>query len=207
DGAVRASYEALNALVKQVQQFTFGFLDHRVLLNNILTPDRSLKNLESDFSKRGLGAVTFPAGITLGGYRRVLSVICASPEELDRNGGVKRYFEQNFVEGVRIIPGQKGTASTEETVLEGDPEALVAAQELALDSELAVQVAAPELVVRARVLALRAAAHSVAVGLVAAWEQVVPAQVRAAAEVDRPLVRAEAAVREEAARAEAEGAA
>src|SRR5436305_940091 len=128
DGAVRASYEALNALVKQVQQFTFGFLDHRVLLNNILTPDRSLKNLESDFSKRGLGAVTFPAGITLGGYRRVLAVICASPEELERNGGVKRYFEQNMVEGVRIIPGQKGTASTEETVLEGDPEALLRAQ-------------------------------------------------------------------------------
>src|SRR5205823_11506753 len=96
------------------------------------TPDRSLRNLESDFSKRGLGAVTFPAGITLGGYRRVLAVICASPDELDRNGGVKRYFEQNMVEGVRIIPGQKGTASTEETVLEGDPEALLAAQNAGL---------------------------------------------------------------------------
>ena len=91
---------------------------------------------------------------------------------------------------------------------------MVAAQELALDSELAVQVAAPELVVRAWVLALRAAARSVA-----AWEQEVPAQARpaaaaqvvpalvlaeAAAEVDRPLVLAEAAVRAEAVRAEAE---
>ena len=89
----------------------------------------------------------------------------------------------------------------------------MAAQELALDSELAVQVAAPELVVRAWVLALRAAARSVA-----AWEQEVPAQARpaaaqvvpalvlaeAAAEVDRPLVLAEAAVRAEAVRAEAE---
>jgi len=132
DGAVKQSYEALNLLVKQVQQFTFGFLDHRVLLNNILTPDRSLRILESEFSKRGLGAVTFPAGITLGGYRRVLSVICANPEEISRQGGVKRLFEKNEVEGVRIIPGQKGTSSTEETVLEGDPESLLAAQNAAV---------------------------------------------------------------------------
>src|SRR5205814_2211554 len=106
-------------------------LDHRVLLNNILTPDKSLRILENEFSKRGLGAVTFPAGLTMGGYRRLLSVICAYPEEIQRNGGIKRYFEQNQVEGVRVIPGQKGTSSMEATVLEGDPESLMAAQNAA----------------------------------------------------------------------------
>src|SRR5438270_5998044 len=109
DSAVKQSYEALNLIVKLVNQFTFGFLDHRVLLNNILTPDRSLRLLESEFSKRGLGAVTFPAGLTLGGYRRGLSVICSSPEQIDTNRGHKRYFEQNQVEGVRVMSGQKGT--------------------------------------------------------------------------------------------------
>src|SRR5256714_291375 len=131
DGAVKQSYEALNLIVKAVNQFTFGFLDHRVLLNNILTPDKSLRIVESEFSKRGLGAVTFPAGLTMGGYRRLLSIICATPDEIQRHGGIKRYFEQNQVEGVRVIPGQKGTSSMEETVLEGDPESLIAAQNAA----------------------------------------------------------------------------
>src|SRR5438105_7502166 len=131
DGAVKQSYEALNLLVKVVNQFTFGFLDHRVVLNNILTPDKSLRILENEFSKRGLGAVTFPAGLTMGGYRRLLSIICASPDEIQQHGGIKRYFEQNQVEGVRVIPGQKGTSSMEETVLEGDPESLMAAQNAA----------------------------------------------------------------------------
>ncbi|PYX91776.1 MAG: hypothetical protein DMG67_09000 [Acidobacteria bacterium] len=135
DSAVRQSYEALNALVKQVQQFTFGFIDHRVLLNNILTPDRTLRNLESEFSKRGIGAVAFPAGITLGGFRRFLSVICDTPENIEANGGIRRYYERNKVEGVRVIAGVKGASSMEETVLEGDPESLLAAQRLAMESQ------------------------------------------------------------------------
>jgi|SRR5579859_1238147 len=135
DSAVRQSYEALNALVKQVQQFTFGFIDHRVLLNNILTPDRTLRNLESEFSKRGIGAVAFPAGITLGGFRRFLGVICDTPENIEANGGIRRYYERNKVEGVRLIAGVKGASSTEETILEGDPESLLAAQRLAMESQ------------------------------------------------------------------------
>ncbi len=135
DSAVRQSYESLNALVKQVQQFTFGFIDHRVLLNNVLTPDRTLRNLESEFSKRGIGAVTFPAGITLGGFRRCLGVICDTPENIESNGGIRRYYERNRVEGVRVIAGVKGASSMEETVLEGDPESLLAAQRLAMESQ------------------------------------------------------------------------
>ena len=101
DSAVRQSYEALNALVKQVQQFTFGFIDHRVLLNNILTPDRTLRNLESEFSKRGIGAVAFPAGITLGGFRRFLSVICDTPENIEANGALDRADLRNERRSIR----------------------------------------------------------------------------------------------------------
>src|SRR5260370_25537513 len=135
DGAVGQSYEALNALVKQVQQFTFGFIDHRVLMNNILNPDRRLRNLESEFSMGGIGAVAFPAGITLGGFRRFLSVICDTPENIEANGGIRRYYERNKVEGVRVIAGVKGASSMEETVLEDDPESLLAAQRLAMESQ------------------------------------------------------------------------
>src|SRR5919109_2757710 len=95
DGAVKQSYEALNLIVRTVNQFTFGFFDHRVLLNNVLTPDKTLRILENEFSKRGLAAVTFPAGLTLGGYRRLLAIICASPDEIMQHGGIKRFFEQN----------------------------------------------------------------------------------------------------------------
>lgn len=128
DSAVRASYDALNSLAKQVTQLTFGFYDHRVLINNLLTPDRSLRTLESDFSKRGLAAVVFPAGITMGAYRNVLSIICAHPEEIEKHGGVKRFFEEMPIEGVRVIQGQKGTSTMEEAVLEGDPESLLTNQ-------------------------------------------------------------------------------
>jgi hypothetical protein len=133
DVAVRQSFEALNALVLRVQQFTFGFMDHRVLINNILTPpDRTLKVLEAEFSKRGIGAVTFPAGIALGAYRRVLGVICSSPDKIEQGGGIKKYFEDNKVEGVRVMPGVKGSSSMEETTLEGDPESLMAMQGIGL---------------------------------------------------------------------------
>ena len=135
DTVVRQSYESLNALVKQVQQFTFGFIDHRVLINNILTPDRTLRNLESEFSKRGIGAIVIPAGITLGGFRQFLAIICDTPEHIEENGGIRRYYERNKIEGVRIVPGVKGVSSTEETVLEGDPESLLAAQRLAMESQ------------------------------------------------------------------------
>lgn len=135
DNAVRTSYEALNSLVMQVQQFTFGFMDHRVLLNNILTPDRTLRLLESEFSKRGIGAVTFPAGITLGGYRHLLGILCAKPEDIENNGGIKRFYNNNRVEGVRVIPGIKGASSTDETVLEGDPESLLTAHAMAMEQQ------------------------------------------------------------------------
>src|SRR5262249_21548244 len=101
----------------------------------ILTPDRTLRNLESEFSKRGIGAVTFPAGITLGGFRSFLSTICDTPESIEANGGIRRYYERNKIEGVRIIAGVKGASSMEETVLEGDPESLLAAQRMAMESQ------------------------------------------------------------------------
>src|SRR5436305_1716419 len=64
-GLLQRSYDLLNPLVKQSRHLTLGFVDQRILLNNILTAEDSLKPLENEFLKRGIGAVTFEAGITV----------------------------------------------------------------------------------------------------------------------------------------------
>ena len=130
DAAVRQSYDSLNELVKQTQQFTFGFFDHRVLLNSLLTPDKSLSTLEADFSRRGLGAVVFSAGITLGRYRNALAVLTASPETIEAGGGMRKWFSMRAVEGVRVIAARKGTTASEEGEFKGDVESQFASQEM-----------------------------------------------------------------------------
>src|SRR6267142_266832 len=130
DAAVRQSYDSLNELVKQTQQFTFGFFDHRVLLNSLLTPDKSLATLEADFSRRGLGAVVFSAGITLGRYRNALAVITASAETIEAGGGMRKWFSTRAVEGVRVIAARKGTTASEEGEFKGDVESQFASQEM-----------------------------------------------------------------------------
>ena len=72
------SFDLLNDLVKQLRQFTIGFVDQRIMINNILTSDPALKTLENEFLKRGVGAVTFEAGITMTAYRRVIAVMAIS---------------------------------------------------------------------------------------------------------------------------------
>src|SRR3954451_5134501 len=60
------SFNFLNELLKQSGQFTIGFVDNQVMLNNILTNEPGLGQLEKEFLKRGVAAVTFEAGLTLG---------------------------------------------------------------------------------------------------------------------------------------------
>src|SRR5260370_14745226 len=120
DAAVRQSYDSLNELVKQTQQFTFGFFDHRVLLNSLLTPDKSLATLEADFSRRGLGAVVFSAGITLGRYRNALAVVTASAETIEAGRGMRKWFRMPAGAGVGGTAAPKGTTSGAEGGRERD---------------------------------------------------------------------------------------
>ena len=134
DTAVRQSYDALNEMVKQMQQFTFGFFDHRVLLNNLLTPDKTLTTLETDFSKRGLGAIVFASGITLGRYRSALAVLTASPETIEKAGGIRKWCSLHTVEGVRVVAARKGSTASEEAEFHGDVESQFSAHELGTPS-------------------------------------------------------------------------
>ena len=72
EGPIQQSFLLLNNLLKDVGQLTFGFVDNQVILNNLLTTDPSLQKLETEFLKRGVAAVTFEPGLTLGRYRKVI---------------------------------------------------------------------------------------------------------------------------------------
>src|SRR5205823_7121802 len=63
DRPIQQSFLLLNNMIKEVGQFTCGFVDNQILLNNLLTTDTSLKNLETEFLKRGIAAITFEPGL------------------------------------------------------------------------------------------------------------------------------------------------
>jgi len=127
-GMLQRSYDLLNPLVKQSRHLTLGFVDQRVLLNNILTAEDSLKPLENEFLKRGIGAVTFEAGITLAAYRNAISAISANLKLIEENGGLLPFLEQRQLEFVRIFPATKTETRNEDgdTVLDmGSEEYLI----------------------------------------------------------------------------------
>src|SRR5438874_9829575 len=72
------SFLLLNNLMKEVGQFTFGFIDNQVMLNNLLTNDPSLRHLETEFLKRGVAAITIEPGLTLWRYKKVISVLSSN---------------------------------------------------------------------------------------------------------------------------------
>lgn len=127
-GLLQRSYELLNPIVKQSRHLTIGFVDQRVLLNNILTAEDSLKPLENEFLKRGIGAVTFEAGITLAAYKNAIAAISANPKAIEENGGLLPFLEQRQLEFVRVFPATKSETRNEngDTVLDmGSEEFLI----------------------------------------------------------------------------------
>src|SRR5581483_9470706 len=127
-GLLQRSYELLNPIVKQARHLTIGFVDQRVLLNNILTAEESLKPLENEFLKRGIGAVTFEAGITMAAYKNAIAAISANPKAIEENGGLLPFLEEKRLEFVRIFPATKTETRNEDgdTVLDmGSEEFLI----------------------------------------------------------------------------------
>ena len=127
-GLLQRTYELLNPLVKQGSGLTLGFVDRRILINNILTLDESLKPLENEFLKRGIGAVTFDAGITLTAFRASIAAMAANPKIIQDAGGLLPFLHQKQLEFVRIFPASKSEARDEEgdTVLDmGSEEYLI----------------------------------------------------------------------------------
>lgn len=135
DRPIQQSFLLLNNMLKEVGQFTVGFVDNQILLNNLLTTDTSLKNLETEFLKRGIAAITFEPGLTLSRYKKVIHVLAASTAAIDATGGFLAFLDQNEVEGVRIIPAAKNQKKNEagDTILETDSEAYILSKQVEED--------------------------------------------------------------------------
>jgi hypothetical protein len=119
-------YELMNRMVRQTPQFTFGFLNKRVLINELLTDDNTLSQLEGELFRRGIGAITFSAGITLSEFKRGLAIVSTRPKVIEEKGGIKSFLQQNPITGMRILPAI--TPEGEDTVLQMNPESYLMAQ-------------------------------------------------------------------------------
>ncbi|HSA91447.1 MAG TPA: HEAT repeat domain-containing protein [Terriglobales bacterium] len=126
------SFDLLNALLKQTGQFTIGFVEQRVMLNNILTTEKTLSGLENEFLKRGIGAVTFQAGMTLAAYKRGVGLLARSPKLIEEAGGLAAYLENQPLEFMRVFPASKSQTRTEsgDTILDMDSESYLLAKTL-----------------------------------------------------------------------------
>ena len=132
DRPIQQSFLLLNNMIKEVGQFTCGFVDNQILLNNLLTTDTSLKNLETEFLKRGIAAITFEPGLTLTRYKKVIHVLAAPTASIDAAGGFLAFLDQNEVDGVRILPAAKNQKKNEsgDTILETDSEAYILSKQM-----------------------------------------------------------------------------
>lgn len=125
------SFNQLNQILKSSGQFTLGFVDQRIMINNILTSDPALKTLENEFLKRGIGAVTFEPGITMTGYRKVVSVLAVSVKTLEATS-LHQHLIHNPIEFARIIPTGKNQQRMEsgDTILDTDSESYLMSRAL-----------------------------------------------------------------------------
>ena len=135
DRPILQSFQLLNTLLKECGQFTFGFVDNQIMLNNLLTADTSLRQLETDFLKRGIAAVTFEPGLTLGRYKKIVSVLSVHAKVIEDAGGLLSFLDQNEVEGARILPAAKNQKKDEQgdTIIESDSEAYILSKQMASD--------------------------------------------------------------------------
>jgi len=126
------SYTSMNSLVRQTREFTLGFMNNRVLLNNVLTDDDVLEQLEAEFTKRGIAGVTFEAGISFRDFKRGLALLATTPKAIEEKGGIRPFLEKNTVVGMRITPAAREAAG--DTLVTMDPTSYLMAEGL-LDSD------------------------------------------------------------------------
>ncbi len=132
---VQQSFDLLNGLMKESGRFTVGFVDSQIVLNNLLTTDPSLDQLNKEFLKRGIAAVTFEPGLTMARYRKLIGLVSASSKVIDEAGGLRLFIEQNEVEGTRILLAAKNQKKNEQgdTILETNSEAYILSKQMEED--------------------------------------------------------------------------
>ena len=128
--SLQQTYSLLTALLKQNPQFTFGFFNQRVVLNDFLTSDINLAALQADFMKRSIAAVTFQLGVTFREFKRCLGLLATKPELIEASGGITAFLRKNPVEGLRILPEERRPFSDGDTVMGMDLQSYLVAQSI-----------------------------------------------------------------------------
>ena len=124
------SFEFLSQLTASVGQFTLGFIDSQVMLNNVLTSDPSLRPLETECTKRGVAALKFEPGLTLPHYKKLIYLFASPPAGVDAAGGLPAFLEQNPIPGLRIVPARKQNKNEQgDTIIESDSESYILARQ------------------------------------------------------------------------------
>jgi hypothetical protein len=128
DRLVKTSFDELNRILIENGQFTFGFVDRQVLINNILTSDPGLRQVENEFLKRGIGAIIFDPGLTLKRYERLITLVAKPQKDLEQAGGLRAIFLREPIEGIRLLPAPKNQRRNDDgdTVIDTDSETFLA---------------------------------------------------------------------------------
>jgi hypothetical protein len=123
--AIQQAYNSLNSLLQYMPQLIFGFMNGRLLLNDFLTGEPTLRMLELEFTRRGIAAVTFLTGISLADFRQTLNTLATKPREIEEAGGIKAFLAAHPLDGVRIAPAKKSEDG--DTILGMDTESYLMA--------------------------------------------------------------------------------
>jgi HEAT repeat protein len=133
--ALELAYDGLNKLLlAPLPQFTIGFLNHRLVLNDLSTDDSSLSGLEAEFTRRSLAAITFLSGVTLAEFRQAMGVLAIKPKLIEEQGGIKNYITEHPINRVRVLPAKKQEQG--DTVLPMDTESYFLAENLLMSPGL-----------------------------------------------------------------------
>lgn len=127
---IQQSFDFLTTVLKASGAFTLGFIDKEVMLNKILTSDPSLRPLETEFTKRGVAAITFDPGIGFASYKKLIYLFAAPSANVEAAGGFLPHLNQNPLEGLHILPAKKQKKDEEgDTIIETDSESYILARQ------------------------------------------------------------------------------
>ena len=123
--AAQQAYDTLNTMLQYMPQMIFGFMNGRLLLNDFLTSEPTLRLLDAEFNRRGIAAVTFMAGISLAEFRQTLNILAAKPRDIEEAGGLTPFLAAHPLAGARIAPAKKSEDG--DTILGMDTESYLMA--------------------------------------------------------------------------------
>ena len=107
---INRAYGNVTAMVKQHGSFKLGFVDGRLMINNILIKDESLSFLHKEFGQRRVSAMVFEKGLALPAFRRAIDVVSTPSTLIELAGGIETHLKQNPLEKVKVVHASKAPA-------------------------------------------------------------------------------------------------